>query len=389
MSFVVRHVLAENAQLRRTVKQLAAFIGEGLATSLPRIGLTLDSLDAFVNRPESETAHEAFEALKAAKARQPPPNANLNGPPKPNSIFDFLPSSKPQHHHGQGGGEGSGTTGGGGGGGGKRKRASTSNTEAHAGGADDRQSSRADSLGADPAGKSTSKQKRKSSMATARRSAPGSPAPEMRDSPRRDAGDSSVPTRTPMPLPRSFMDEPGARRGADGDYTMFDEYIGIMPNARQASQLQQQRYQQHSTTSSIPSNSAAASIPRRATVPVPTNEQRPAPPTPPSQPQSMEDQAKAYLRAFNMPEFGVAFDRPDLKSFPSDQGPARDAHPLSTSPVTQARSWMSASGGREVALSFDTAEEQDIANMLLERCLTTMTGRQAEAFQLITYHMDK
>lgn len=397
MTFIVRHILAENAQLRRTIKQLAAFIGEGLATSLPRIGLTLDSLDAFVNRPESETAHEALEALKAAKARQPPPpSVSANGPPKPNSIFDFLPSSKPQHQHGgrQQGAEGSTT-------GGKRKRGSTANTAGGFGDEDDgavgggtgsNRSARAGSLGA-----STTKsggQKRKSSLAASRMSAPGSPIAALRDSPQGDA-------TMPIPLHASFMEE--LRAVGDGDEeddgsVMMDMYGRILPQRRGAPQP----YVQHSTSSSI-STSSGAPVTRRATVPVPAQEQQQRPPLPaplpPLPPQSIRDQERAYLSAFSLPEFGIALDRPDLRSYPSDSGPSqmaavgasgsRDVQPPDTSPGSHARMLLDACGGRDVIDRLETAEEQEIAHRLLDRALTTMTGRQAEAFQLITYHMEK
>jgi hypothetical protein len=70
MSLLIRNLMNENAQLRKMVKNLAGFIGEGLATCLPRLGLTQESMDAFVNRAETEAAHEAYEALKAAKKQE-------------------------------------------------------------------------------------------------------------------------------------------------------------------------------------------------------------------------------------------------------------------------------------------------------------------------------
>ncbi|KAJ9120542.1 hypothetical protein QFC24_005217 [Naganishia onofrii] len=70
MSLLIRNLMNENGQLRKMVKNLAGFIGEGLATCLPRLGLTQESMDAFVNRAETEAAHEAYEALKAAKAKE-------------------------------------------------------------------------------------------------------------------------------------------------------------------------------------------------------------------------------------------------------------------------------------------------------------------------------
>lgn len=70
MSLLIRNLMNENAQLRKMVKNLAGFIGEGLATCLPRLGLTQESMDAFVNRAETEAAHEAYEALMTVKKKE-------------------------------------------------------------------------------------------------------------------------------------------------------------------------------------------------------------------------------------------------------------------------------------------------------------------------------
>jgi len=70
MSLLVRSLLAENAQLRKMVKTMAAFIGEGLATSLPRIGVTLEEMHEFLIRPETESVHAAYQALKEARAKE-------------------------------------------------------------------------------------------------------------------------------------------------------------------------------------------------------------------------------------------------------------------------------------------------------------------------------
>ncbi len=70
MSLLVRSLLAENAQLRKMVKTMAAFVGEGLATSLPRIGITLEEMHEFLTRPETESVHSAYQALKEARAKE-------------------------------------------------------------------------------------------------------------------------------------------------------------------------------------------------------------------------------------------------------------------------------------------------------------------------------
>lgn len=86
-----------SAQLRKLVKDLSSFVGEGqllertdrrtkskkdmhcsniifaatlgLATFLPRLGLSLEDLDAFMNRPETAPAHEAMDSLRAAREK--------------------------------------------------------------------------------------------------------------------------------------------------------------------------------------------------------------------------------------------------------------------------------------------------------------------------------
>ncbi|WVW80021.1 hypothetical protein I302_101994 [Kwoniella bestiolae CBS 10118] len=67
MTLLVRNLLKENKDLRGMVKNMAGFIGEGLGSCLPRLGLSADGLDAILNRSDTDTAYEAFVNLKASK----------------------------------------------------------------------------------------------------------------------------------------------------------------------------------------------------------------------------------------------------------------------------------------------------------------------------------
>lgn len=61
----------ENQQLRTLLKELGRFIGDGaggqLSTSLGTIGWGLDQFTGFINRSETDTAFETFQALKRSK----------------------------------------------------------------------------------------------------------------------------------------------------------------------------------------------------------------------------------------------------------------------------------------------------------------------------------
>nr|XP_018264594.1 uncharacterized protein I303_02766 [Kwoniella dejecticola CBS 10117]OBR86752.1 hypothetical protein I303_02766 [Kwoniella dejecticola CBS 10117] len=67
MTLLVRNLLKENKDLRGMVKSMASFVGEGLGSCLPRLGLSADGLDAILNRSDTDTAYEAFVNLKASK----------------------------------------------------------------------------------------------------------------------------------------------------------------------------------------------------------------------------------------------------------------------------------------------------------------------------------
>ncbi|OCF30477.1 hypothetical protein I316_07859 [Kwoniella heveanensis BCC8398] len=67
MTLLVRNLLKENKELRDMVKNMASFVGEGLGSCLPRLGLSSDQLDAILNRADTDTAYEAFVNLKASR----------------------------------------------------------------------------------------------------------------------------------------------------------------------------------------------------------------------------------------------------------------------------------------------------------------------------------
>ncbi|WVQ78739.1 hypothetical protein IAT38_000826 [Cryptococcus sp. DSM 104549] len=73
MTLLVRNLLKENKELRGMVKSMASFVGEGLGSCLPRLGLSADGLDAILNRADTDTAYEAFINLKASRELE---NAN-------------------------------------------------------------------------------------------------------------------------------------------------------------------------------------------------------------------------------------------------------------------------------------------------------------------------
>ncbi|ORY29518.1 hypothetical protein BCR39DRAFT_531931 [Naematelia encephala] len=66
MTLLIRNLLKENKDLRGMVKLMASFVGEGLGSCLPRLGLSANQLDAILNRADTDTAYEAFLTLKAS-----------------------------------------------------------------------------------------------------------------------------------------------------------------------------------------------------------------------------------------------------------------------------------------------------------------------------------
>lgn len=67
MLLLIRNLLKENKELRGMLKNMASFVGEGLGSCLPRLGLTNEQLESILNRADSDTAYEAFVSFKASK----------------------------------------------------------------------------------------------------------------------------------------------------------------------------------------------------------------------------------------------------------------------------------------------------------------------------------
>lgn len=56
--------MAENQTLRNMLKSLATFIGEGLGGVLPKLGWETNDFNTFVNKGETDTAWEGYQARK-------------------------------------------------------------------------------------------------------------------------------------------------------------------------------------------------------------------------------------------------------------------------------------------------------------------------------------
>lgn len=67
MLLLIRNLLKENKELRGMLKNMASFVGEGLGSCLPLLGLNNDQLESILNRADSDTAYEAFVSFKASK----------------------------------------------------------------------------------------------------------------------------------------------------------------------------------------------------------------------------------------------------------------------------------------------------------------------------------
>ncbi|EIW66639.1 hypothetical protein TREMEDRAFT_34871, partial [Tremella mesenterica DSM 1558] len=101
MVLLIRNLLKENKDLRDMVKSMASFVGEGLGSCLPRLGLTHPQLDAILNRADTDTAYEAFLALKASReVSEANPGIELGGirrrAPSAGSKRKRYPSDHPQ-----------------------------------------------------------------------------------------------------------------------------------------------------------------------------------------------------------------------------------------------------------------------------------------------------
>ncbi|KIO34049.1 hypothetical protein M407DRAFT_166757 [Tulasnella calospora MUT 4182] len=71
MREIMRSLMMENQQLRTLLKEVGRFVGDGvggpLSTSLGSIGWGLDQFNTFINRSETDTAFDTFQALKRGK----------------------------------------------------------------------------------------------------------------------------------------------------------------------------------------------------------------------------------------------------------------------------------------------------------------------------------
>ena len=76
----------ENHTLRQLVRDLSAFIGEGMGGFLPKLGWDMPSFQEFVSRAETDTAFEAFAARK--KTSDPSPTTSILGQKRPADPLD-------------------------------------------------------------------------------------------------------------------------------------------------------------------------------------------------------------------------------------------------------------------------------------------------------------
>ncbi|KAH8834130.1 hypothetical protein DL96DRAFT_1579516 [Flagelloscypha sp. PMI_526] len=67
MGKVLKDLMAENHTLRGLLKSLAGFIGEGAGGLLPKLGWDQREFQQFVNKGETDTAHESYERRKKEK----------------------------------------------------------------------------------------------------------------------------------------------------------------------------------------------------------------------------------------------------------------------------------------------------------------------------------
>ncbi|KIY72925.1 hypothetical protein CYLTODRAFT_417435 [Cylindrobasidium torrendii FP15055 ss-10] len=65
---VLKDLMAENQTLRRLLKSLGDFIGEGAGGLLPKLGWEMSDFENFVNRMETDTAWEGYQRRKKQEA---------------------------------------------------------------------------------------------------------------------------------------------------------------------------------------------------------------------------------------------------------------------------------------------------------------------------------
>ncbi|KAH7887920.1 hypothetical protein F5I97DRAFT_921257 [Phlebopus sp. FC_14] len=71
----VADLMAENLTLRNLLKNLAGFIGEGAGGVIPKLGFELHEFTAYLNKAETDTAWESFQARRNAQKTSHSSNA--------------------------------------------------------------------------------------------------------------------------------------------------------------------------------------------------------------------------------------------------------------------------------------------------------------------------
>lgn len=71
LSQVFEDLMAENHNLRQMLRSLATFIGEGMGGVLPKMGWEQRDFDTFLNKGETDTAWEGYQARKKAADSRP------------------------------------------------------------------------------------------------------------------------------------------------------------------------------------------------------------------------------------------------------------------------------------------------------------------------------
>ncbi|KAJ3504987.1 hypothetical protein NLJ89_g7654 [Agrocybe chaxingu] len=79
MRNVVKDLLAENHMLRGLLRSLASFIGEGVGGVLPKLGWDPTDFNTYMNRAETDTAWEGYQARRKKSAEA----ASMNNGPSP------------------------------------------------------------------------------------------------------------------------------------------------------------------------------------------------------------------------------------------------------------------------------------------------------------------
>ncbi|KAH6915248.1 hypothetical protein BKA70DRAFT_1258439 [Coprinopsis sp. MPI-PUGE-AT-0042] len=98
MRNMIKDLMAENHNLRQMLRSLASFIGEGMGGVLPKIGWEQRDFDTFLNKGETDTAWEGYQARKKGADSRPAGGPSSSMPPiatqKRPSEGDILNSRK-------------------------------------------------------------------------------------------------------------------------------------------------------------------------------------------------------------------------------------------------------------------------------------------------------